>query len=301
MPTIEPPPTSADPSTPVATAPKPSKSTKAKHDARVVVVTSGKGGVGKTTASANIGTGLARLGYSVVLIDTDIGLRNLDILMGLENRIVYNLIDVVEGRCKLAQALVKDKRLPNLSLLPAAQTRDKSALSEEQMASLIGELRTRADFVLVDSPAGIEQGFMNAVVAADEAIVVCNPEMSSIRDADRIIGLLETKENVGTYKLIINRVRPGMMKSNDMMDIDDVLDILNVKLLGMVPEDPDIIISTNRGEPIVTVDQSMAGQAYRNIARRVAGEEVPFINLDAPTSFLDKVKNIFRGNKASAF
>jgi septum site-determining protein MinD len=285
----------------VQTSTKPANKSKKKQDARVVVVTSGKGGVGKTTASANIGTGLARLGYSVVLIDTDIGLRNLDILMGLENRIVYNIIDVVEGRCKLAQALVKDKRLPNLSLLPAAQTRDKSALSEVQMAELIGELRQRADFVLVDSPAGIEQGFMNAVVAADEAIVVCNPEMSSIRDADRIIGLLETKENVSHYKLVINRVRPGMMKSNDMMDIDDVLDILNIKLLGMVPEDQDIIISTNRGEPIVTVDESLAGQAYRNIARRVAGEEVPFIDLDTPTSFFDKVKNLFRGGKASAF
>lgn len=270
------------------------------HNARIIVVTSGKGGVGKTTASANIGTGLAKLGYKVVLMDTDIGLRNLDILMGLENRIVYNLIDVIEGRCKLNQALVKDKRLPNLTLLPAAQTRDKSALDEEKMKTICEQLRSEADYVIIDSPAGIEQGFKNSVVAADEAIVVCNPEMSSIRDADRIIGLLETQDNVKHYKLIINRVRPGMIQSNDMMDIDDVLDILSIKLLGIVPEDQDIIISTNKGEPIVNHDESIAGQAYRNIVRRVAGEEVPFLDLNTPTSWMDRIKHIFQGGKAKA-
>ncbi len=293
--------TTVDTKAPTETSPAPQAKSSTPTKGRVVVVTSGKGGVGKTTASANVGTGLARLGYTVILVDTDIGLRNLDILMGLENRIVYNIIDVIEERCKLNQALVKDKRLPNLSLLPAAQTRDKSALNAEYMMKLVNEMREKADFVVIDSPAGIEQGFQNAVVAADEAIVVCNPEMSSIRDADRIIGLLEANDNVQTYKLIVNRVRPGMMKNNDMMDIDDVLDILNIKLLGIVPEDQDIIISTNRGEPIVSVDQSMAGQAYRNIARRVAGEDVPFLDLEAPTGFMDKMKNLFKVAKASVF
>ncbi len=293
--------TTVDTQAPTETKPSPKAKSSTPTKGRVVVVTSGKGGVGKTTASANVGTGLARLGYTVILVDTDIGLRNLDILMGLENRIVYNIIDVIEERCKLNQALVKDKRLPNLSLLPAAQTRDKSALNADYMMKLVDEMREKADFVVIDSPAGIEQGFQNAVVAADEAIVVCNPEMSSIRDADRIIGLLEANDNVQTYKLIVNRVRPGMMKNNDMMDIDDVLDILNIKLLGIVPEDQDIIISTNRGEPIVSVENSMAGQAYRNIARRVAGEDVPFLDLEAPTSFMDKVKNLFKVAKASAF
>lgn len=266
---------------------------------RVIVVTSGKGGVGKTTASANVGTGLARMGYKVALIDTDIGLRNLDILMGLENRIVYNLIDVVEGRCKLNQALVKDKRLPNLALLPAAQTRDKSALTEPQMLEVCEQLKREMDFILIDSPAGIEQGFQNAVVAAREAIVVCTPEMSSVRDADRIIGLLETREEITNYKLVINRVRPGMIRSNDMMDIDDVLEILSIRLLGVVPEDPDIIISTNKGEPIALVEDSLAGQAYRNIARRISGEDVPFLDLDAPTSFIDRLKGFFRKTKTA--
>lgn len=271
----------------------------AKSKGRVIVVTSGKGGVGKTTTTANIGTGLARMGFKVALIDTDIGLRNLDILMGLENRIVYNIIDVVEERCKLTQALVKDKRLPNLSLLPAAQTRDKSALNEEQMKVVCEQLKEEMDFVLVDSPAGIEQGFMNAISAATEAIVVCTPEMSAVRDADRIIGLLEAKEEVTNYKLVLNRVRPNMIKTNDMMDVEDVLEILSIKLLGVIPEDKDIIISTNKGEPIVMMDQSLAGQAYRNIARRVAGEDVPFLNLDQPTTWFDKLKGFF-GKTATA-
>jgi len=268
---------------------------------RVIVITSGKGGVGKTTGSANIGTGLARMGFRVVLIDTDIGLRNLDILMGLENRIVYNIVDVVEDRCKLSQALVKDKRFPNLCLLAAAQTRDKSALSEVQMKALCADLQEDFDFILVDSPAGIEQGFQNAVAAATEAIVVCTPEMSSVRDADRIIGLLESREEITTYKLVVNRVRPALIRTNDMMDVDDVLEILSIKLLGIVPEDKDIIISTNKGEPIVLNDQSLAGTAYRNIARRVAGEDVPYMDLDEPTSWLDKVKGWFsRSSSKSA-
>lgn len=265
--------------------------------ARVIVVTSGKGGVGKTTTTANIGAGLARMGHKVVMIDTDIGLRNLDILMGLENRIVYNIVDVVEERCKLAQALVKDKRMPNLCLLPAAQTRDKSALEPDQMVAVVEELKKDFDFILVDSPAGIEQGFQIAVAAATEAIVVATPEMSSVRDADRIIGLLETKEQIKHYKLVLNRVRPEMMKTNDMMDVEDVLEILSIKLLGIIPEDQDIIVSTNRGEPVVLRDGDKvprATEAYRNIARRIAGEDVPFLELDTPTHWVDKVKNMFR-------
>lgn len=268
-----------------------------KTEGRVIVVTSGKGGVGKTTSTANIGAGLARMGYKVVLIDTDIGLRNLDILMGLENRIVYNIVDVVEERCKLQQALVKDKRMPNLCLLPAAQTRDKSALTPEQMKSVVVELQKDFDFIIIDSPAGIEQGFQNAVAAATEAIVIATPEMSSVRDADRIIGLLETKEHIKHYKLILNRVRPDMIKANDMMDVDDVLEILSVKLLGIVPEDQEIIISTNRGEPLVLREGEKvpkATQAYRNIASRISGEDVPFLELETPVHWMDKVKNLFR-------
>lgn len=269
----------------------------AKTQGRVIVVTSGKGGVGKTTSTANIGAGLARMGFKVVLVDTDIGLRNLDILMGLENRIVYNIVDVVEDRCKLSQALVKDKRMPNLCLLPAAQTRDKSALTPEQMKDVVGELQKEHDFILIDSPAGIEQGFQNAVAAASEAIVVATPEMSSVRDADRIIGLLEAKEEITNYKLVLNRVRPDMIKANDMMDVDDVLEILSVKLLGIIPEDQDIIVSTNRGEPVVLREGDKvpkATQAYRNIASRISGEDVPFLDLETPVPWVDKVKNLFR-------
>ncbi len=268
-----------------------------KTEGRVIVITSGKGGVGKTTSTANIGAGLARMGYKVVLIDTDIGLRNLDILMGLENRIVYNIVDVVEERCKLAQALVKDKRMPNLCLLPAAQTRDKSALTPEQMNSVVSELKKEHDFILIDSPAGIEQGFQNAVAAASEAIVVATPEMSSVRDADRIIGLLETKEEIKNYKLVLNRVRPDMIKANDMMDVDDVLEILSVKLLGIIPEDQDIIISTNRGEPVVLREGEKvpkATLAYRNIAKRISGEDVPFLELETPVPWMEKVKSLFK-------
>jgi septum site-determining protein MinD len=286
---------------PVAVAtPAPSKpvSTNEKRG-KVIVVTSGKGGVGKTTTTANIGTGLAKLGYKVVLVDTDIGLRNLDILMGLENRIVYNLIDVIEGRCRLNQALVKDKRLPNLCLLPAAQTRDKSALNEEQMIDICNRLREDQDFILLDCPAGIEQGFQTAIAAADEAVVVVTPEMSSVRDADRVIGLLEAKDTVKRYRLVLNRVRPQMVKANDMMSVDDVLEILGIELLGQIPEDKGIIVSTNKGEPVVNSETNLAGQAYRNVARRIAGENVPWLQLDEPTSWLEKLKNFLVGNDSS--
>jgi septum site-determining protein MinD len=250
---------------------------------RVIVITSGKGGVGKTTASANIGVALANSGAAVALVDMDIGLRNLDILMGLENRVVYNLVDVVEERCKLRQALVKDKKIPNLSLLPAAQTRDKTAVNAEQMKKLCDELKQLFEFVIVDSPAGIESGFQNAVAGAEEAVVITTPEMSAVRDADRIIGLLEArKDEIKEYRLVLNRIRPQMVRNSDMMSVEDVLEILSVKLLGVVPEDEEIITSTNRGEPVSGTDNSRSGLAFRNIARRLRGEEVPFMDLDTP-------------------
>jgi septum site-determining protein MinD len=262
---------------------------------RVIVITSGKGGVGKTTATANIGTALAASGASVAMIDMDIGLRNLDILMGLENRVVYNLVDVVEERCKLRQALVKDKRLPNLSLLPAAQTRDKTAVNSDQMKALCEELKAMFDFVLVDSPAGIESGFQNAVAGAEEAIIITTPEMSAVRDADRIIGLLEArKEQVSEQRLVINRIRPSMVRTNDMMSVEDVLEILSVKLLGVVPEDEEIIVSTNKGEPLSSTDNDRAGLAYRHIAGRLRGEEVPLMDLDSPDgSWFGKIVQFF--------
>ncbi len=260
---------------------------------RVIVITSGKGGVGKTTTSANIGTALAKAGNKVVLIDTDIGLRNLDLLLGLENRIVYTIVDVVEERCKLKQALVKDKKNPNLSLLAAAQTRDKTSVSQEQLKDICDQLKKKYDFILVDCPAGIEQGFQNAVAGASEAIVVTTPEMSAVRDADRIIGLLEAKEEIESYKLLLNRVRPNLIESNDMMSVEDVVEILSAELIGVIPEDTGIITSTNKGEPIVNDETSLAGQAYRNVAKRIMGENVPFLDLTQPKGFMAKIKNLF--------
>lgn len=260
---------------------------------RVIVITSGKGGVGKTTTSANIGTALAKEGYKVVLIDTDLGLRNLDLLLGLENRIVYTIVDVIEERCKLKQALVKDKKNPNLSLLAAAQTRDKSAVNAEQLKEICDKLKEKNDYVLVDCPAGIEQGFQNAIAGASEAIVVTTPEMSAIRDADRIIGLINTKEEITSTRLLLNRVRPNLIKNNEMMSVDDVVGILEIPLLGIIPEDTGIITSTNKGEPIVNDESSLAGQAYRNVAKRILGEEVPFLDLDEPKGLMAKIKGVF--------
>lgn len=257
----------------------------------VIVITSGKGGVGKTTTSANVGTGLAKLNKKVVLIDTDIGLRNLDVVMGLENRIVYNLVDVVEGNCRIKQALIKDKRYENLFLLPSAQTRDKSAVTPEQMKKLIEELKADFDYILLDCPAGIEQGFKNAIAGADRALVVTTPEVSAIRDADRIIGLLEANE-VKKVELVVNRIRMDMVKRGEMMSIDDVVDILAIGLIGAVPDDEHIVISTNQGEPLVGSD-TMAGQAYMNICRRIVGEDVPYLNLDKE-GFLTWIANLFR-------
>lgn len=263
----------------------------------VIVVTSGKGGVGKTTTTANIGVGLTLAGKKVVLIDTDIGLRNLDVVMGLENRIVYDLVDVVEGFCRVKQALIKDKRYEGLYLLPAAQTRDKSAVSPQQMMKLCDELRTEYDYIVIDCPAGIEQGFKNAIAGADRAVVVTTPEVSAVRDADRIIGLLEANE-IKNPKLLVNRVRIDMVKRGDMMNIDDIIDILAIGLIGVVPDDEKIVVSTNKGEPAITDDKSPAGQAYRNIARRIMGEEVPFINLEGDSGLMFKLKKLF-GLKAT--
>ena len=258
----------------------------------VIVITSGKGGVGKTTSTANIGTGLAKLGKSVVMIDTDIGLRNLDVVMGLENRIVYNLVDVVEGNCRMKQALIKDKRYSNLCLLPSAQTRDKTAVNPEQMVKLIDELRPEFDYILLDCPAGIEQGFKNAIAAADRAIIVTTPEVSAIRDADRIIGLLEANE-IHKIDLIVNRVRMDMVKRGDMMSIEDVIDILAIDLIGAVPDDEHIVIATNQGKPLAG-DSSLAGTAYMNICKRILGEEVPLMNLEANNGFFAKIAKLFK-------
>ncbi|HHU30970.1 MAG: septum site-determining protein MinD [Bacillota bacterium] len=258
----------------------------------VIVITSGKGGVGKTTTTANLGVGLALAEKKVVLIDADIGLRNLDVVMGLENRIVYDLVDVVEGRCRTKQALIRDKRYHNLFLLPAAQTRDKNAVSPEQMKKLCQELKEEYDFTLVDCPAGIEQGFRNAIAGADQALIVTTPEVSAVRDADRIIGLVEAGE-IKMSRLIINRLRPDMVKRGDMLDIDDILEILAIELIGVVPDDEKIIISTNRGEPVAALnDGSPSGQAYRNIVRRLLGETVPFLDFYKNQSFLSRLKRI---------
>lgn len=258
----------------------------------VIVITSGKGGVGKTTTTANLGTGFALLGKKVVLVDADIGLRNLDVVMGLENRIVYDLVDVTEGSCRLKQALIRDKRYETLYLLPAAQTRDKNAVSPDQMRQLCQDLAQDFDYVLIDCPAGIEQGFKNAVAGASKAVIVTTPEVSAVRDADRIIGLLES-EGMENPKLIINRIRPLMVKKGDMMDIDDIIEILAVDLLGIIPEDEYIVISTNRGEPAVVNPVSLAGTAYRNIVRRLNGENIPLMNFDVEEGFFGKLKKIF--------
>ncbi len=256
--------------------------------AQVVTVTSGKGGVGKTTAVANLAVALAADGAKVVCIDGDIGLRNLDVVMGLENRIVYDIVDVIEGRCRLRQAMIRDKRLPELYLIPAAQTRDKSAVSPSDMIRLCNDLRSEVDWVLIDSPAGIERGFKNAIAGADRVLVVTNPEVSAVRDADRVIGILEAEEK-GSPSLIINRLNPAMVKQHDMLSAEDVLDLLAIKLIGIVPDDDTVIVGTNRGNPVAMEPKSRAGQAFRNIARRLKGEEVPFMNLDTGTSLWDRL------------
>lgn len=253
----------------------------------VIVVTSGKGGVGKTTTVANIGTGLAQLDKKVVLVDTDIGLRNLDVVLGLENRIVYNLVDVIEGNCRMKQALIKDKRYSSMFLLPSAQTRDKSSVSPEQMKKLCDELAQEFDFIILDCPAGIEQGFRNAIAGASKALVVTTPEVSAIRDADRIIGLLEAEE-LKDIHLIINRLRVDMVKRGDMMSVDDVVDILAVPLIGTIPDDETVVVATNQGEPLAG-KSGLCGQAYSNICRRLLGEDVPFLDLENKRGFFGRL------------
>jgi len=247
---------------------------------KVITVTSGKGGVGKTTAVANLAVALAGDGKRVVCIDGDIGLRNLDVVMGLENRIVYDIVDVVEGRCKTRQAMIRDKRLPELFLIPAAQTRDKNAVSPSDMVRLCDELRQEVDWILIDSPAGIERGFRNAIAPADKVLIITNPEMSAVRDADRVVGLLEA-EGKGLPSLVVNRLNPAMVKRGDMLSVDDVYDLLRIDVIGIVPEDENVIVASNKGMPLALDGKSRAGQAFRNIARRLNGEQVPFMELES--------------------
>jgi septum site-determining protein MinD len=273
----------------------PTQGRKPARGAKVITVTSGKGGVGKTTTTANIGVAMAQLQKRVVLIDADIGLRNLDIVMGLENRIVYDLVDVVEGRCKLRQAMIKHKQFAELYLIPAAQTRDKTAVSPADMVKIADQLRPEFDFILIDCPAGIERGFRNAVAPADEVLIVTNPEVSAVRDADRIIGLLEA-ENKGPANLILNRVKPDMIRKGEMLSPEDVTDILAIKLIGIVPEDESVVSSSNAGTPLALQEGSRAGQAYRDIARRLMGENVPFMQLEESGGFLKRISRMFGGS-----
>ncbi|MBE6047930.1 MAG: septum site-determining protein MinD [Clostridium sp.] len=258
-----------------------------------IVITSGKGGVGKTTTTANIGTALASIGKRVVVVDGDTGLRNLDVLMGLENRIVYTLIDAIEGRCRLKQALIKDKRFSNLCLLPTAQTKDKDDISTSDMLKIVNELKEEFDYVLIDSPAGIEQGFENAVIGADRAVVVVNPEITSVRDADRVIGKLDAK-GLDDHSVIVNRLNYEMTKKGDMLDVSDIIETLSVKLLGVVPDDKNITVSTNKGEPIVLEENSKAGKAFKNIAKRINGEDVPLLDLSSESvGFIGSIMKLF--------
>ncbi|MCS7259925.1 MAG: septum site-determining protein MinD [Anaerolineae bacterium] len=262
--------------------------------ATVITITSGKGGVGKTTATANLSAALAMRGKKVVAIDADIGLRNLDVVMGLENRIVYDLVNVVEGACRLRQALIKDKRIENLYMIPAAQSRDKSAIRPQDMIDVCDQLRPDFDFILIDSPAGIEQGFRNAIAPADRICIITTPEVAAVRDADRVVGLIEA-EGKDAPSLILNRLRPRMVQRGDMLDTADVLDVLAIELLGIVPEDEAIIVSTNRGIPVVMENTSRAAQAFCNIAARLLGENVPIMELEEPSpSWLSKIAHLVR-------
>lgn len=258
-----------------------------------IVVTSGKGGVGKTTTTANIGTALAKLGKKVVVVDGDTGLRNLDVLLGLENRIVYTIIDVIEKRCRIKQALIKDKRFNNLFLLPTAQTKDKDDISPQQMLTLVNSLKQEFDYVIIDCPAGIEQGFENAIIGADRAVVVVNPEITSVRDADRVIGKLDAK-GLDDHEIVINRLNYEMTQRGEMLDISDIVETLSVKLLGVVPDDRIITVSTNKGEPVVLEGKALSGHAFENIARRLIGEDVPLLDLSGERSnFFGGLKKLF--------
>jgi septum site-determining protein MinD len=261
--------------------------------AKVVTITSGKGGVGKTTITANLSAALASQGQKVVCIDADIGLRNLDVVLGLENRIVYDLVDIVEGRCRLRQAMIRDKRVDSLYLIPAAQTRDKTSVSPSDMVRLCDDLRTDHDWIIIDSPAGIERGFRNAIAPADHVYIITNPEVSAVRDADRIIGLVEAEEKGPAY-LIINRLNPDMVRKGDMISTQDIVDLLAIDLIGIIPEDEDVLISTNRGLPVSLDGKSRAGEAFRNISRRMMGENIPFIDLEKNRNVFRRIGNFIR-------
>jgi septum site-determining protein MinD len=265
--------------------------------ARVITITSGKGGVGKTTTTANLSTALAVQGARVVTVDADIGLRNLDVVMGLENRIVYDLVDVVEGRARLRQALIKDKRLPELYLLPAAQTRDKDAVNADDMVALTNQMRVDFDFVLIDCPAGIETGFKNAIAGADEVLIVTTPEVSAVRDADRVVGLVESAEK-GPPRLVVNRLNPRMVSRGEMLSMEEVVEILAIEPIGVVPEDDNILSSTNRGEAAVFMQHSLAGRSFMNIARRLQGEHVPLMEIFDQPGMLDRLFGGLFGRKA---
>lgn len=258
---------------------------------QVITITSGKGGVGKTTTVANLAVALASTGSKVVCIDGDIGLRNLDVILGLENRIVYDIVDVIEGRCRIKQAMIRDKKFPELFLIPAAQTRDKNAVSASDMNRLVKDLRSECDYILIDSPAGIERGFKNAIAPADRVVVITNPEVSAVRDADRVIGILEAEEK-GPGSLILNRLNPAMVRSHNMLSADDVLDLLAVELIGIVPEDEGVLVGANRGTPVAADGKSKAGLAFRNIARRIKGENVPFMDLDSGGSLWKRLQKL---------
>ncbi len=259
--------------------------------AQVITITSGKGGVGKTTTVANLAIALAADGRKVVCIDGDIGLRNLDVVMGLENRIVYDIVDVIEGRCRLRQAMIRDKHFQDLYLIPAAQTRDKTAVSPSDMVRVCDELRPDHDFILIDSPAGIERGFRNAIAAADRVLVITNPEVSAVRDADRVVGILEAEEKYSPA-LILNRLNPVMVKNHDMLSAEDVLDLLAIKLIGIVPEDEGVIVGSNRGSPVALEPKSRAGEAFRNISKRLQGQEIPFIDLDKQSGLWERIQRM---------
>jgi septum site-determining protein MinD len=260
---------------------------------RIIVITSGKGGVGKTTVTSNLGMAIARLGRRVALVDADFGLRNLDLLLGLENRVVYTAVDVLAGQCRLEQALVKDKRQEGLVLLPAAQSRTKEAVSPDQMKKLVGALTQKYEYVVIDSPAGIEMGFQNAIAAAQEALIVTTPEIAAVRDADRVVGLLEAQG----INLIINRLKPKMVQAQQMMSVQDVQELLAVPLIGVIPDDERVIVASNRGEPLVLAENvSLPAMAMNNIARRLEGEKVPFLDLMAEhDSLINRIRRLFGG------
>ena len=268
--------------------------------ARVIVITSGKGGVGKTTVTANLGMSLAQLGYQIALVDADIGLRNLDLLLGLENRVIYTALEVISGECRIDQAIIRDKRQTGLILLPAAQNRNKDSMTGEQMKYLISLMEDQYDYILIDCPAGIDTGFHNAIGPANEAIVVTTPEIAAVRDADRVIGLLEAN-GIQKINLLVNRLRPAMVKSNDMMSVEDVKEILAIPLLGVIPEDECVIISTNRGEPLVLEKKlSLPGLAFENTASRLDGQEVEFIDFDSYSKGpLTRLRKFFLGSSTN--